>query len=88
MAGLPAPAMRAELARSGLQFVNEHTYNQPMCAGFANAVMPLQIGGGRGASLGPSASGREGLGCHPGSSAPEVGLCEPLSERHVATQED
>jgi len=35
-----------------------------------------------------SASGREGLGCHPGSSAPEVGLCESLPERHVVTQED
>ena len=58
-AGLPALAMRAELARPGLQFMNEHTCNQlftahgtimmllfvtPMCAGFANAVMPLQIG--------------------------------------------
>ncbi|MDQ0955511.1 cytochrome c oxidase subunit 1 [Streptomyces phaeochromogenes] len=58
-AGLLALAMRAELARPGLQFVNEHTYNQlftihgtimmllfatPMFAGFANAVMPLQIG--------------------------------------------
>ncbi|MFJ1812519.1 MULTISPECIES: cytochrome c oxidase subunit I [unclassified Streptomyces] len=57
--GLLALAMRAELARPGLQFVNEHTYNQlftihgtimmllfatPMFAGFANAVMPLQIG--------------------------------------------
>ena len=58
-AGLLALAMRAELARPGLQFVNEHTYNQlftihgtimmllfatPMFAGFANAVMPLHIG--------------------------------------------
>jgi cytochrome c oxidase subunit 1 len=58
-AGLLAMGMRAELARPGLQFMNEHTYNQlftihgtimmllfatPMFAGFANAVMPLQIG--------------------------------------------
>ncbi|MFI5675255.1 aa3-type cytochrome oxidase subunit I [Streptomyces cellulosae] len=59
LGGLLALAIRAELARPGLQFVNEHTYNQlftihgtimmllfatPMFAGFANAVMPLQIG--------------------------------------------
>ncbi len=59
LAGLLALAMRAELARPGMQLVNEHTYNQlftvhgtimmllfatPMFAGFANAVMPLQIG--------------------------------------------
>ncbi|MFF4800305.1 cytochrome c oxidase subunit I [Streptomyces sp. NPDC001351] len=59
LAGLLALGMRAELARPGLQFMNEHTYNQlftihgtimmllfatPMFAGFANAVMPLQIG--------------------------------------------
>ncbi|MDQ0777922.1 cytochrome c oxidase subunit 1 [Streptomyces aurantiacus] len=58
-AGLLALGMRAELARPGLQFMDEHTYNQlftihgtimmllfatPMFAGFANAVMPLQIG--------------------------------------------
>ncbi|MEV6483394.1 cytochrome c oxidase subunit I [Streptomyces sp. NPDC051576] len=58
-AGLLALGMRAELARPGLQFMGEHTYNQlftvhgtimmllfatPMFAGFANAVMPLQIG--------------------------------------------
>lgn len=58
-AGLLALGMRAELARPGLQFMNEQTYNQlftlhgtimmllfatPMFAGFANAVMPLQIG--------------------------------------------
>ncbi|MGP4091704.1 aa3-type cytochrome oxidase subunit I [Streptomyces sp. KR55] len=58
-AGLLALAMRAELARPGLQFVSELGYNQfftihgttmmllfatPMFAGFANAVMPLQIG--------------------------------------------
>ncbi|MFC8520621.1 cytochrome c oxidase subunit I [Streptomyces sp. NPDC057257] len=57
--GLLALGMRAELARPGLQFMNQHTYNQlftihgtimmllfatPMFAGFANAVMPLQIG--------------------------------------------
>ncbi|MFJ8787667.1 cytochrome c oxidase subunit I [Streptomyces sp. NPDC102462] len=59
LGGLLALAMRAELARPGLQFVTQHTYNQfftvhgtimmllfatPMFAGFANAVMPLQIG--------------------------------------------
>ncbi|MER5221692.1 aa3-type cytochrome oxidase subunit I [Streptomyces flaveus] len=59
LAGVLALLMRAELARPGLQLVNEHTYNQlftihgtimmllfatPMFAGFANAVMPLQIG--------------------------------------------
>ncbi|MEW2401280.1 cytochrome c oxidase subunit I [Streptomyces sp. NPDC046862] len=59
LAGLMAIAMRAELTRPGLQFMNEQTYNQlftihgtimmllfatPMFAGFANAVMPLQIG--------------------------------------------
>jgi cytochrome c oxidase subunit 1 len=58
-AGLLAMAMRAELARPGLQFMSEDLYNQlftvhgtvmmllfatPMFAGFANAVMPLQIG--------------------------------------------
>ncbi|MER5750529.1 cytochrome c oxidase subunit I [Streptomyces sp. NPDC002088] len=58
-AGLLALGMRAELARPGLQFLSEHGYNQfvtihgtimmllfatPMFAGFANAVMPLQIG--------------------------------------------
>ncbi|MPY52156.1 aa3-type cytochrome oxidase subunit I [Streptomyces acidicola] len=58
-AGLLAIAMRAELMSPGLQFMNEQTYNQlftihgtimmllfatPMFAGFANAVMPLQIG--------------------------------------------
>ncbi|MBC9724825.1 cytochrome c oxidase subunit I [Streptomyces sp. TRM68367] len=59
LGGLLALAIRAELARPGLQFVHEHTYNQlltihgtvmmllfatPMFAGFANAIMPLQIG--------------------------------------------
>lgn len=58
-AGLLAMGMRAELARPGLQLMSEDTYNQfftvhgtvmmllfatPMFAGFANAVMPLQIG--------------------------------------------
>ncbi|MCX3063418.1 aa3-type cytochrome oxidase subunit I [Streptomyces beihaiensis] len=58
-AGLLAMAMRSELARPGLQFMGAQTYNQlftihgtimmllfatPMFAGFANAVMPLQIG--------------------------------------------
>ncbi|GGZ94808.1 aa3-type cytochrome oxidase subunit I [Streptomyces bluensis] len=58
-AGLLAMGMRAELMSPGLQFMNEQTYNQlftihgtimmllfatPMFAGFANAVMPLQIG--------------------------------------------
>ncbi|MDT0466484.1 aa3-type cytochrome oxidase subunit I [Streptomyces gibsoniae] len=58
-AGLLALGMRAELARPGLQFLSEDGYNQfftvhgtvmmllfatPMFAGFANAVMPLQIG--------------------------------------------
>ncbi|MGW1073393.1 aa3-type cytochrome oxidase subunit I [Streptomyces sp. NPDC002537] len=58
-AGLMAMLMRAELARPGLQFFSTSQYNQlvtmhgtlmmllfatPMFAGFANAVMPLQIG--------------------------------------------
>ncbi|WP_443058026.1 aa3-type cytochrome oxidase subunit I [Streptomyces sp. KLMMK] len=58
-AGLMAMVMRAELARPGLQIVSTAQYNQlvtmhgtvmmllfatPMFAGFANAVMPLQIG--------------------------------------------
>ncbi|MFF4533461.1 cytochrome c oxidase subunit I [Streptomyces sp. NPDC001407] len=58
-AGLMAMLMRAELARPGLQIVSTAQYNQlvtlhgtlmmllfatPMFAGFANAVMPLQIG--------------------------------------------
>ncbi|MBX9392183.1 cytochrome c oxidase subunit I [Streptomyces sp. TRM72054] len=58
-AGLLALGMRAELAAPGLQFFSELGYNQlftihgtvmmllfatPMFAGFANAVMPLQIG--------------------------------------------
>ncbi|SDO93853.1 aa3-type cytochrome oxidase subunit I [Actinacidiphila guanduensis] len=58
-AGLLAMGMRAELARPGLQLWSNAQYNQlvtihgtimmllfatPMFAGFANAVMPLQIG--------------------------------------------
>ncbi|MFI9626705.1 cytochrome c oxidase subunit I [Streptomyces sp. NPDC052042] len=58
-AGALAMVMRAELARPGLQFLNPTQYNQlftvhgtvmmllfatPTFAGFANAVMPLQIG--------------------------------------------
>ncbi len=59
LAGLMAMVIRAELARSGLQFVEEDVYNQlftmhgtimllmfatPLFVGFANCVMPLQIG--------------------------------------------
>ncbi|MFF4229440.1 cytochrome c oxidase subunit I [Streptomyces sp. NPDC001820] len=59
LAGLMAMVIRAELARPGLQIVSSDQYNQmftihgtimmllfatPMFAGFANAVMPLQIG--------------------------------------------
>ncbi|GHJ37823.1 cytochrome c oxidase subunit I [Streptomyces sp. TS71-3] len=59
LAGVLAMLMRAELARPGLQVVSTDQYNQlftihgtimlllfatPMFAGFANAVMPLQIG--------------------------------------------
>ncbi len=58
-AGLLAMGMRAELARPGMQLWSNQEYNQlvtihgtimmllfatPMFAGFANAVMPLQIG--------------------------------------------
>ncbi|WP_236242506.1 cytochrome c oxidase subunit I [Streptomyces sp. CC228A] len=58
-AGLMAMLMRAELARPGLQIMDAHQYNQlftihgtvmmllfatPTFAGFANAVVPLQIG--------------------------------------------
>ncbi|MEE1942096.1 cytochrome c oxidase subunit I [Streptomyces sp. TRM 70361] len=57
--GVMALLMRAELAAPGLQMLSYHQYNQlvtihgtimmllfatPMFAGFANAVMPLQIG--------------------------------------------
>ncbi|MEE1756657.1 aa3-type cytochrome oxidase subunit I [Streptomyces sp. SP18CS02] len=57
--GLLALVMRAELARPGLQLISNEQYNQaftlhgtvmlllfatPTFAGFANAVMPLQIG--------------------------------------------
>ncbi|GHG50938.1 aa3-type cytochrome oxidase subunit I [Streptomyces griseocarneus] len=59
LGGVLAMLMRAELARPGLQIVSADQYNQlvtihgtvmmllfatPMFAGFANAVMPLQIG--------------------------------------------
>ncbi|MGW2100545.1 aa3-type cytochrome oxidase subunit I [Streptomyces olivaceoviridis] len=59
VAGLMAMLMRAELARPGLQVVSAQQYNQlftihgtimmllfatPTFTGFANAVMPLQIG--------------------------------------------
>ncbi len=59
IAGLMAMLIRAELAQSGLQLVDEEVYNQlftmhgtimlllfatPLFVGFANAVMPLQIG--------------------------------------------
>jgi cytochrome c oxidase subunit I len=57
--GVMALTMRAELARPGLQFVDDNTYNElftmhgtimlllfatPLFVGFANCVMPLQIG--------------------------------------------
>jgi cytochrome c oxidase subunit 1 len=59
VAGLMAMVIRAELAAPGLQFVDEEQYNAlftlhgtlmlllfatPLFAGFANVVMPLQIG--------------------------------------------
>ncbi|MGI8702421.1 MAG: aa3-type cytochrome oxidase subunit I [Nocardioidaceae bacterium] len=59
VAGLMAMVIRAELARPGLQFVDNEFYNQlftmhgtimlllfatPLFIGFANAIMPLQIG--------------------------------------------
>ena len=59
IAGLMALIMRAELARPGLQFISNEQYNQlftmhgtlmlflfatSLFAGFANALMPLQIG--------------------------------------------
>ncbi|MGK5629127.1 aa3-type cytochrome oxidase subunit I [Streptomyces sp. URMC 123] len=59
LAGVMALVMRAELARPGLQIMSNEQYNQaftmhgtimmlmfatPMFAGFANAIMPLQIG--------------------------------------------
>ncbi|WP_329115077.1 aa3-type cytochrome oxidase subunit I [Streptomyces sp. NBC_01465] len=59
IAGLMAMLMRAELARPGLQIMSNTEYNQmftmhgtimlllfatPTFAGFANAIMPLQIG--------------------------------------------
>ncbi|AQP45998.1 cytochrome c oxidase subunit I [Tessaracoccus flavus] len=57
--GLLALGIRAELANPGMQFMNYETYNQfftmhgtimllmfatPMFAGFANAILPLQLG--------------------------------------------
>ena len=57
--GIMAMLMRAELARPGLQFVCQEQYNQlftmhgtimlllfatPLFVGFANVIMPLQIG--------------------------------------------
>lgn len=59
LAGVMALAIRAELARPGLQFLNNDQYNQlftmhgtimlflfatPLFVGFANVIMPLQIG--------------------------------------------
>src|SRR4051812_48757831 len=59
VAGLMAMVIRAELAAPGLQFVGAETYNAlftlhgtlmlllfatPLFAGFANVIMPLQIG--------------------------------------------
>ncbi|MET8138802.1 cytochrome c oxidase subunit I [Sphaerisporangium sp. NPDC005288] len=59
LAGIMAMVIRAELARPGMQFVTNKQYNEmftmhgtlmlllfatPLFAGFANAVMPLQIG--------------------------------------------
>ncbi len=59
LAGLMAMVIRAELARPGLQIVDEEVYNQlftmhgtimlllfatPLFVGFANCIMPLQIG--------------------------------------------
>src|SRR5439155_22462647 len=59
VAGIMALFIRAELARPGLQLVDDNTYNQlftmhgtlmiflfvmPMFSGFANFVMPLMIG--------------------------------------------
>jgi cytochrome c oxidase subunit 1 len=59
VAGLMAMLMRAELARPGLQVVDDEVFNQlftmhgtimlllfatPLFVGFANAIMPLQIG--------------------------------------------
>src|SRR4051794_11600146 len=59
IAGLMAEVMRTELARPGLQVVSPESYNQlftmhgtlmllmfatPLFVGFANVIMPLQIG--------------------------------------------
>ena len=58
-AGIMAELMRTELARPGLQFMSDEQYNQlftmhgtlmllmfatPLFVGFANVIMPLQIG--------------------------------------------
>ncbi|MGW0072610.1 cytochrome c oxidase subunit I, partial [Streptosporangium sandarakinum] len=59
LAGIMAMVIRAELLQPGMQFVTQEQYNQmftmhgavmlllfatPLFAGFANAIMPLQIG--------------------------------------------
>ena len=59
IAGILALILRAELARPGLQFLSTEQYNQiftmhgtvmllmfatPLFVGFANVIMPLQIG--------------------------------------------
>ncbi|WP_344866805.1 cbb3-type cytochrome c oxidase subunit I, partial [Planomonospora alba] len=59
LAGVMALVIRAELAQPGMQLVNQLQYNQlftmhgtvmlllfatPLFAGFANVIMPLQIG--------------------------------------------
>ncbi|HMC69284.1 MAG TPA: cbb3-type cytochrome c oxidase subunit I, partial [Mycobacteriales bacterium] len=59
IAGIMAELMRTELARPGLQFLTPEQYNQlftmhgtlmllmfatPLFVGFANEIMPLQIG--------------------------------------------
>ncbi|MGV9600632.1 aa3-type cytochrome oxidase subunit I [Streptosporangium sandarakinum] len=59
LAGIMAMIIRAELLQPGMQFVSQEQYNQmftmhgavmlllfatPLFAGFANAIMPLQIG--------------------------------------------
>ena len=59
LGGVMALALRSELARPGLQFLSNEQYNQmftmhgtimllmfatPLFVGFANVIMPLQIG--------------------------------------------
>ena len=59
IAGVLALVLRAELTRPGMQFISNEQYNQvftmhgtimllmfatPLCDGFANVIMPLQIG--------------------------------------------